>query len=142
MTTAPASTRRTTLADLPGRPCPIAASLEVVGERWSLLVVRELSLGSHRFNDIVTGTGAPRDRITARLKALVEAGVVERRQYQSRPDRFEYHLTEAGLALRPALDALLAWGTTYAVAPDDPDLHAHRRLRSRRPRPRPSEETR
>ena len=138
MTNAP--TTRAPLADLPGRPCPIAASLEIVGERWSLLVVRELSLGSQRFNDIVTGTGAPRDRITARLKVLVEAGVVERRQYQSRPDRFDYHLTESGRALLPALDALFAWGTAYAVAPDDPDRHAHRRLRSRRPRP--TEETR
>ena len=105
MTTAPAAP--ITLADLPGRPCPIAASLELVGERWSLLVVRELSLGAHRFTAIVEGTGAPRDRIAARLKALVEAGVVERRQYQSGPDRFEYHLTESGRALVPALDALL-----------------------------------
>jgi DNA-binding HxlR family transcriptional regulator len=138
MSTAPATTTRVPLADLPGRPCPIAASLELVGERWSLLVVRELALGSHRFNDIVAGTGAPRDRITARLKALVEAGVVERRQYQSRPDRFDYHLTESGLALLPALDALLLWGREYAVAPGDPDLHRYRSLR----RPRPSEETR
>lgn len=139
MTTAPATA--TPLADLPGRPCPIAASLEIVGERWSLLVVRELSLGAHRFNDIVTGTGGPRDRITARLKALVTAGVIERRQYQSRPDRFEYHLTGSGRALLPALDALFAWGRTYAVDPDDPDLHAYRRLRDRRS-PSPFEENR
>jgi DNA-binding HxlR family transcriptional regulator len=154
MTTSPATTTRIPLADLPGRPCPIAASLELVGERWSLLVVRELSLGAHRFNDIVTGTGAPRDRITARLRALVEAGVVERRQYQSRPDRFEYHLTESGVALLPALDALLAWGREYAVAADDPDLNRYRTLRrtttsvveeqgtSVSKPPRPTEETR
>ncbi|HCB03560.1 MAG TPA: hypothetical protein DEQ43_04800 [Nocardioides bacterium] len=65
------------LAQLPGRPCPIAASLEVVGERWALLVVRELALGSTRFTDIVRGTGAPRDRIAARLKVLEEAGVAQ-----------------------------------------------------------------
>jgi DNA-binding HxlR family transcriptional regulator len=129
MTTAPAAT--TALADLPGRPCPIAASLELVGERWSLLVVRELSLGFHRFTDIVAGTGAPRDRIAARLKALVEAGVVERRQYQSGPDRFEYHLTASGRALLPALDALLAWGSAYAVAADDPDRDRYRSVRKR-----------
>jgi DNA-binding HxlR family transcriptional regulator len=110
------------LAALPGRPCPIAAGLELVGERWALLVVRELALGAHRFTDIVAGTGAPRDRITARLKALTEAGVVERRQYQTGPDRFEYHLTESGRALLPVLDALLVWGRAWAVAPDDPDL--------------------
>jgi uncharacterized protein (TIGR00369 family) len=63
-----------TLADLPGRPCPIAAALELVGERWALLIVRELALGNSRFDDIVRGTGAPRDRVAARLKALDEAG--------------------------------------------------------------------
>ena len=119
------------LADLPGRPCPIAASLEVVGERWSLLVVRELSLGAHRFGEIVAGTGAPRDRIAARLKVLLEAGVVERRQYQSGPDRFEYHLTESGEALLPVLDALLAWGRAYAVDQDDPDRNRYRTVRTR-----------
>jgi len=76
--------------------CGVARALDLVGERWALLVVRELSLGAHRFTDIVAGTGAPRDRVTARLKALTDAGVIERRQYQSAPVRFEYHLTEAG----------------------------------------------
>ena len=122
------STATMPLATLPGRPCPIAAGLEVVGERWALLVVRELALGAHRFTDIVSGTGAPRDRIAARIKALTEAGVVERRQYQSGPDRFEYHLTESGRALLPVLDALLAWGREWVVSPDDPDLNRHRTL--------------
>ena len=110
------------LAALPGRACPIAASLEVVGERWSLLVVREVALGARRFNAIVAGTGAPRDRIAARLTRLVEAGILERRPYQSGPDRFDYHLTAAGLALVPVLDGLLQWGRAYAVDPQDPDL--------------------
>jgi DNA-binding HxlR family transcriptional regulator len=109
------------LAELPGRPCPIAASLEVIGERWALLVVREIVMGSRRFTDIVRGTGAPRDRIAARLKVLEEAGVVERRAYQDHPARFDYALTDSGLALVPVLDALLAWGLDYAVATDDPD---------------------
>jgi DNA-binding HxlR family transcriptional regulator len=109
------------LAALPGRPCPIAASLEVVGERWALLVVREIAMGSHRFTDIVRGTGAPRDRIAARLKALEEAGVVARRPYQQAPQRFDYVLTTAGRELVPILDSLLAWGLRHAVAPDDPD---------------------
>ena len=110
------------LAELPGRPCPIAASLEVVGERWALLVVRELWMGSHQFGEIVRGTGAPRDRIAARLKVLEGVGVIARVQYQEAPDRFEYHLTESGSALIPVLTSLLAWGRQYAV-PDDPDLH-------------------
>ena len=109
------------LAELPGRACPIAAALELVGERWALLVVREITLGATHFSDIVAGTGAPRDRIAARLKALESAGVVDRSPYQRAPTRYEYRLTAAGQALIPVLDALLAWGKVHAVSPDDPD---------------------
>lgn len=109
------------LGELPGRPCPIAAALELVGERWALLVVREIALGATHFSDIVAGTGAPRDRIAARLKALESAGVVVRAPYQSAPTRYEYRLTRSGKALIPVLDALLAWGKVHAVAPEDPD---------------------
>jgi len=109
------------LAELPGRPCPIAAALELVGERWALLVVRELALGASRFTDIVAGTGAPRDRIAARLKALESAGVIARTPYREGPVRYEYRLTESGDALVPVLDALLDWGKRHAVATDDPD---------------------
>jgi DNA-binding HxlR family transcriptional regulator len=108
------------LAELPGRPCPIAASLELVGERWALLVVREIAMGSTRFGDIVRGTGAPRDRIAARLKTLESAGVIGRTAYQDRPARFDYHLTDSGQDLLSVLDALLAWGDKHAVADDDP----------------------
>src|SRR3954449_8345871 len=101
------------LAELAGRPCPIAASLEVVGERWALLVIREIVLGNRRFDDIARGTGAPRDRIAARLKALEQAGVVERRAYQDNPVRHDYVLTDSGAALVPVLDALLAWGIEH-----------------------------
>ena len=121
------------LADLPGRPCPIAASLDVVGERWALLVVREIRMGSTRFTDIVRGTGAPRDRIAARLKALEAEGVIERREYHQSPSRFEYVLTESGRALGPVLDALLGWGLEHAVAPDDP--HRLRHAQVQRPLP-------
>jgi DNA-binding HxlR family transcriptional regulator len=109
------------LADLPGRSCPIAAALDVVGERWALLIVRELALGNSRFQDIVRGTGAPRDRVAARIKALDEAGVILRVPYQTSPPRFDYQLTDAGRALLPVLDQLLAWGLDHAVAADDPD---------------------
>lgn len=110
-----------TLADLPGRPCAIAASLEVVGDRWAMLVVREVGFGNHRFSEIVRGTGAPRDRIAARLKDLVDAGVLERRPYSDAPPRSSYHLTEAGRELVPILEQLYAWGRRHVVAPDDPD---------------------
>ena len=121
-----------TLAELPGRACPIAATLELVGERWSLLIIRELALGNRRFSGIVEQTGAPRDRVAARLKALEEAGVVRRVAYQSAPPRFEYHLTESGQGLIPVLDALTVWGLDHAVDPDDPDRPRFRRAPWRR----------
>lgn len=110
----------TPLSELAGRPCPIAAAMEVVGEKWALLVVREIALGAQRFGAIVAGTGAPRDRIAARLKTLEAAGVITRTAYQDHPPRDEYGLTESGRALLPVLDALLAWGVDHAVAADDP----------------------
>lgn len=109
------------LGDLPGRPCPIAAALEVVGERWALLVVREVFLGATRFSDIVRGTGAPRDRIAARLKTLEAAGVLARVPRTAHRD--EYVLTDSGRALAPVLEGLLAWGLDHAVADDDPHRH-------------------
>jgi DNA-binding HxlR family transcriptional regulator len=114
------------LAQLPGRPCPLAASLELVGERWSLLIVRELALGNGRFAGIVEGTGAPRDRVAARLKALEEAGVIQRTAYQIHPQRFDYTLTDAGWDLLPVINALLEWGAKHAVGQDDPDRDRRR----------------
>jgi len=121
------------LADLPGRPCPIAAALELVGERWALLIVRELGLGNSRFEDIVRGTGAPRDRVAARLKALDEAGVIRRCRYQSAPARFDYQLTDSGRALLPVLDALLAWGLDHAVGDSDQDRQRYHWAIAKRP---------
>jgi DNA-binding HxlR family transcriptional regulator len=114
------------LAELPGRCCPIAAALDMVGERWALLIVRELALGNSRFQDIVRGTGAPRDRVAARLKTLEEAGVIRRIPYQAAPPRFDYQPTDSGRALLPVLDALLAWGLNHAVHPNDPDRDRYR----------------
>jgi DNA-binding HxlR family transcriptional regulator len=126
------SMRTVVLGELPGRACAIAASLELVGERWSLLIVRELALGNRRFSGIVEKTGAPRDRVAARLKALEQVGVVRRAAYHSAPPRFEYHLTESGRGLLPVLDALMAWGLDHAVEPDDPNRPRLRRM-PRRP---------
>jgi DNA-binding HxlR family transcriptional regulator len=97
----------------PGRDCTIAASLAVIGEKWSLLVVRELALGVHRFDGIAEKTGAPRDILTNRLRRLEAEGVIEKRLYQDRPARYEYHLTEAGHELRPILLALGEWGDRW-----------------------------
>ena len=112
-----------TLDGLPGRRCSIAGALGVVGDRWALLVVREVSLGNHRFSDILRGTGAPRERLSARLAELVEAGVLERRQYSDAPPRSGYHLTAAGRDLVPVLQSLLQWGDRWVA--DEPPVHLH-----------------
>jgi DNA-binding HxlR family transcriptional regulator len=104
-------------ASLPGRPCAVAAALELVGDRWALLAVREIAFGNHRFNQIARNTGAPRDRLAARLKALVEAGVLVRDD--------GYRLTEAGRELGPVIASLLAWGNKWAVTQPTTELRHH-----------------
>ncbi|WP_369251299.1 winged helix-turn-helix transcriptional regulator [Streptomyces sp. R41] len=96
------------------RICSIADALELIGDRWSLLVVREIGFDVHRFDQIRTRTGAPRQMVAARLRKLEEVGVVERRKYQDRPERYEYLLTGAGRALLPVLAELRQWGQRYA----------------------------
>jgi DNA-binding HxlR family transcriptional regulator len=97
------------------RTCSIARSLSVVGERWSLLVVREVALGVRRFAEIQAATGAPPAVLSDRLKALVEAGVLKSWPYQEPGSRvrLEYRLTEAGRDLQPVLTALMDWGDTF-----------------------------
>lgn len=102
-------------ATLPGRPCSVASALEFVGDRWALLAVREVMFGNHQFSQIARNTGAPRDRLTARLKSLVAAGILERRPPQEGARYDGYHLTDAGLDLGPVIRALLVWGDRWAV---------------------------
>jgi len=98
-----------------GRACSVAAALGIIGEKWSLLVIRELAFGVHRFDAIARNTGAPRDILTNRLRRLEAAGVIEKRPYQERPLRHEYRLTQAGNELRPVLLSLAEWGDRWAV---------------------------
>jgi DNA-binding HxlR family transcriptional regulator len=105
-----------TLDPLGQRDCPIADALSVLGERWTILVVRELFYGAHNFNQIAGFTGGSRDLIADRLRTLEAKGIVERRQYSEHPPRYEYHLTESGVDLFPVLMALGAWGTKWATA--------------------------
>jgi DNA-binding HxlR family transcriptional regulator len=93
----------------------MAATLQLVGDRWALLVIRELLFDNHRFDALARNIGAPRDRLSARLRDLEAAGLIERRQYQERPLRHEYHLTEAGRELAPVVQTLMAWGDKWAV---------------------------
>ena len=98
------------------RVCGIADALELVGDRWALLAIRELGFGVTRFNDIQVKTGAPRASLAARLRELEDAGLVERRRYSSHPPRDEYVLTAAGRELGPVLGELRAWGERHAGA--------------------------
>jgi DNA-binding HxlR family transcriptional regulator len=103
----------------------VAAALEVIGEKWSLLVVRELILGTNRFNEIAANTGAPRDILTARLRRLEELGVIERDEYSQRPVRYEYVLTKKGRDLRPVVTALKHWGDTHVMGRVMPPVLEH-----------------
>ena len=100
--------------------CSVARALEIVGERWTLLILRDVFLGVRRFEDIQRDLGVARNVLTGRLQALVDHGVLERHPYQERPVRHEYRLTEKGLGLWPVITALMAWGDEYAPAPGGP----------------------
>src|SRR3954452_11613785 len=104
------------------RICSIARTLEVVGEKWALLAVREVFLGNRRFDEMVRRTGAPRDTLTARLRTLVDAGILHRRRYSEHPPRFEYHLTDAGRDLYPVILTLLRWGDEHLAGREGPPL--------------------
>lgn len=112
-------------ADQTPRDCTIADALEVVGDRWSLLVVRELFYAQRRFTEIARNTGAPRDILTTRLRKLVEHGVIEREQYSERPPRYEYRLTAMGRALSPVLLTLKQWGHEHVRQGEDPVRFDH-----------------
>jgi len=93
--------------------CPIARSLERVGEWWSIVILRDAFLGLKRFDEFQDSLGIAPNMLTRRLKGLVAAGLLERRRYQERPARFEYLLTERGRDFRPVLWTLLSWGNRH-----------------------------
>ena len=107
------------------RDCTIADALEVVGDRWSLLIVRELFYAQQRFTEIVRNTGAPRDIAAARLRKLVEHGVITREQYSEHPPRHAYRLTAAGRDLAPVLLTLKRWGQQHVRHGADPMRFDH-----------------
>ena len=101
---------RTSFADM---RCSMARALEIVGDWWSPLILRDLFLGVRRFDELVEDLGVSRNLLTRRLADLVDGGIVEKRAYQDRPARYEYLLTEAGAELVPVLIALTAWGDRW-----------------------------
>ena len=107
-----AGMRRTSFAAM---PCSVARTLEVVGEWWSLLVLRDAFKGVRRFDDFQRSLGIARNILADRLLTLVEQGVLERRLYQERPDRYEYRLTEKGRDLYPVIVSLMRWGDRWAA---------------------------
>jgi DNA-binding HxlR family transcriptional regulator len=102
--------------------CSIARALSVVGDRWTLLLLREAFLGATRFEEFHDNTGAARHLVASRLNHLVDHGLVERVQYSDRPARFEYTLTAKGRALYPVIVSLLAWGDEWMADERGPSL--------------------
>jgi DNA-binding HxlR family transcriptional regulator len=107
------------------RVCSITDALAIVGDRYALLVAREIRYGNTRFNEIAAGTGAPRDVLTRRLRGLEQAGVIERRRYCERPPRYEYVLTDAGNELHAVLLDLKEWGDRYCNPGAEPIVFRH-----------------
>ena len=105
--------------------CPVAAGLEVVGERWTLLILRDAFLGIRRFDDFQTRLGMSRNVLTRRLADLVEAGLLRREPYQQAPVRHDYLLTEKALELWPTLVGLGQWGGRNATAGGSPREFIH-----------------
>jgi DNA-binding HxlR family transcriptional regulator len=106
--------------DYSSQTCSIAGALEVVGERWSLLIVRNVFLGLRRFDQIQEDLGIARNVLQTRLERLVDQGVLERKLYSERPRRYEYLLTEKGLDLWPTVVALMQWGDRHAAPAGGP----------------------
>ena len=126
--------------------CSIARTLDVVGEWWTLLILRDAFRGTHRFDDFKDSLGLARSVLTARLAKLTEHGVLERRAYSQHPPRYEYHLTEKGRALFPVIATLIHWGDQWAPTPAGPpggwpassSCSCTGELKARRARTRPS----
>ena len=103
-------------------PCSVARALSVVGDRWTLLVLRDAFLGVRRFDVFQTSTGATRHRLADRLRKLVRHGILKRVRYQDRPPRFEYRLTEKGIDLYPVVVALTRWGDRWMAGRGGPPV--------------------
>ena len=114
-------------SELADQPCSVARSVAVIGDRWTLMVLRDSFLGLRRFEDFERSLGISRGIIADRLKRLVEEGVLRREIYQRRPTRHEYRLTEKGHALHPVIMAIVHWGDVHYAGADGPPLiHRHR----------------
>ena len=108
--------------DIGEQTCSIARTLSVIGDRWTMLVLREAFLRTRRFEDFQSRLGATRHVLADRLQKLVDNDILERVQYQERPARYEYKLTEKGRDLHPIIVALLGWGDRWMVDEHGPPI--------------------
>jgi DNA-binding HxlR family transcriptional regulator len=107
------------------RTCSIARTLQVIGDRWTLLILRDAFRGVRRFDEFAGDLGIARNLLTDRLNRLVEHGILEKVPYQERPVRHEYRLTARGLDLSPALVAFMRWGDHHLAADEPPVVLVH-----------------
>jgi len=112
--------------DYSGQNCSIAGTLELIGERWTLLILRDAFHRVRRFEDFQRRLGIARNVLSNRLQTLVDAGILERRLYQEHSARYEYRITEKGIDLWPVLMALVHWGDKYLAEGGPPVLIEHR----------------
>lgn len=107
--------------------CSMARSLAILGDRWTLMILRDAFLKVRRFEDFQKSLGIARRVLTERLQKLVDAGVLKRVAYQENPERFEYRLTEMGLDLHPVILSMVHWGDKYFAGENGaPVLHTHK----------------
>jgi DNA-binding HxlR family transcriptional regulator len=109
-----------------GQNCSVAKTLEIVGERWTVLILREIYFGRRRFDEIASDLGIARNVLTQRLQRLQDEGVLTKVAYQERPERFEYRLTEKGLDLWPVMVTLMQFGDRYYAPEGPPIVLTHR----------------
>ncbi len=108
--------------DLAGERCSVARSVAVIGDRWTLMILRDCFRGVRRFEDFERRLGISRSIIAERLKTLTDEGVLRRDAYQDRPVRHEYRLTDKGMALHPVMMAIVHWGDTHYAGGEAPPL--------------------
>ena len=109
-------------SDYDGQTCSVARSLELIGERWTILILRDAFLGRRRFDEFQASLGIARNILQARLGRLVDAGIMRRVRYQEHPPRDEYRLSERGLELWPVIVDLLQWGDRHTAGPEGPPV--------------------
>ena len=114
-------------SEIDQQDCSVARALSVIGDRWTMLVLREAFMRTRRFEDLQARTGAPRPILADRLKTLVDNGVLERRRYSDRPDRFEYRLTKKGRDLYPVVVSILRWGDRWMSGGAGPPVELRHR---------------